>query len=65
VIPANGIQQLILVASVGEVNRLVIEGSYFVSGIIKNKTIDFKLDYEVVSELDLGIYSFIYTQPVY
>lgn len=65
VIPANGIQQLILVAPVGEVDRLVIEGSYFVSGIIKNKTIDFKLDYEVVSELDLGIYSFIYTQPVY
>lgn len=64
VIQANSIQQLILVAPVGGVDRLVVEGSYFVSGII-NKTIDFKLDYEVVSALDLGIYSFIYTQPAY
>lgn len=64
VIPANSIEQLILVAPVGGMDRLVVEGSYFVSGII-NKTVDFKLDYEVVSELDLGIYSFIYTQPVY
>ncbi|WP_339317431.1 copper amine oxidase N-terminal domain-containing protein [Paenibacillus sp. FSL R10-2734] len=64
VIPANSIEQLILVAPVGGENRLVVEGSYFVGGLI-NKTIEFKLDYEVVSELDLGIYSFVYTQPVY
>ncbi|MEK5252676.1 copper amine oxidase N-terminal domain-containing protein [Paenibacillus sp. FSL F4-0125] len=64
VIPANRTEQLILVAPVGGEARLAVEGSYSVSGII-NKTIAFKLDYEVVSELDLGIYSFFYTQPVY
>lgn len=41
-----------------------MEGSYFVGGL-SNKTIEFQLDYEVVSELDLGIYSYIYTEPVY
>lgn len=57
IIPANRTEQLILVAPVGGEARLAVEGSYSVSGII-NKTIEFKLDYEVVSELDLGIYSF-------
>jgi hypothetical protein len=62
VIPANKTEQLILIAPVGGMDRLVVEGSYFVGGII-DKTIDFKLDYEVASELDLGIYSLIYTRP--
>ncbi|MEK4478654.1 copper amine oxidase N-terminal domain-containing protein [Paenibacillus sp. FSL R5-0876] len=64
VIPANKAEQLILVAPVGGKDRLVVEGSYFVGGL-SNKTIEFQLDYEVVSELDLGIYSYIYTEPVY
>ncbi|MNP78715.1 hypothetical protein D3C76_1763930 [compost metagenome] len=55
-IPANKAEQLILVAPVGGKDRLVVEGSYFVGGL-SNKTIEFQLDYEVVSELDLGIYS--------
>lgn len=63
-IPANKAEQLILVAPVGGKDRLVVEGSYFVGGL-SNKTIEFQLDYEVVSELDLGIYSYIYTEPVY
>ncbi|MEK4877417.1 MULTISPECIES: copper amine oxidase N-terminal domain-containing protein [Paenibacillus] len=64
VIPANKAEQLILVAPVGGKDRLVVEGSYFVGGL-SNKIIEFQLDYEVVSELDLGIYSYIYTEPVY
>ncbi|AWV31923.1 copper amine oxidase N-terminal domain-containing protein [Paenibacillus odorifer] len=64
VIPANKAEQLILVAPVGGKDRLVVEGSYFVGGL-SNKIIEFQLAYEVVSELDLGIYSYIYTEPVY
>lgn len=64
VIPANSIEHLILVAPVGGEDRLSVEGNYVVSGMI-SKTIEFKLDYEVDSELDLGTYSYFYTQPVY
>lgn len=64
VIPANTPIFFIINSPLPDGSNLTLNGSYFTEGS-PDETVPFALDYAIDDDLDLGIYDFSYTSPVF